>query len=83
MTAELIVGSDGMIFGLRTEQTSYSERDKAVFEGVLRKWKFKPAYYHGRYVNAKVVVEIKTSKSELNIRFPESGCKAAPFAKPD
>jgi outer membrane biosynthesis protein TonB len=76
--AELVVGSDGRIHGLRTVESSYSEQENATMQEVLRTWRFKPTYFRGNYVNAKIVVEVKSSKWEMSIRFPKGRCRYSP-----
>ncbi len=79
LKAELLIGSDGKVYDTRTIVTSYAEAGTAAVVKVLRTWRFKPTYLRGHYVNAKLIVEMESSKSELRIRFPGSGCKYSGF----
>lgn len=79
LKAELVIGSDGAVHGIHALKNTYPEPDIPGIYKVLRKWRFKPTYYKGYYVNAKLMIELSSSKQELNIRFAETGCKDVPF----
>lgn len=76
----MIIGSDGKVYGTRTVRSTYSEEDTKAIDAALRNWHFKPTYYHGMFVNAKQMLKLKYSKFQLNIEFPDGGCRSAPFA---
>ena len=81
-TIELTIGSDGKVYDTKILKSSYSESEKAAIDQGVRAWHFKPTYFHGYYVNARLTLEIEITKTDLQIRFPTAGsCKDAPFPR--
>ncbi len=76
---ELVVGADGKVHETQIVKSNFSEQDEADIDKSIRGWRFKPTYFRGHYVNAKMLVELEMSKTDLHIRFPNSGCKNSPF----